>query len=200
MSAEKQKVQCPVCKVDSLAYHQLEGGLSSNKCTQCDGIWICSVLYSDWLSQNPQTVSSDSHERDVCLESRESSGPRFCPECRYVLIKYRVGRGLVFSLDRCGHCGGIWFDKDEWDILKSRNLHDQVHLVFSQSWQANILWEERRRFIDEMWQSRLEKADLAEIQRIKEWLKAHPQSEELFAYLLSDEIRIEDIHAASVLP
>lgn len=30
-----------------------------------------------------------------------------------ILIKYEVGRDLNFTLEQCGHCHGIWFDKNQ---------------------------------------------------------------------------------------
>ena len=74
-------------------------------------------------------------------------------------------------------------DKNEWEIMKSRNLHDDVHLVFSQEWQSAIRAEEHKAAMDEILRSQLGDADLNEIRRIKTWLQAHPRSAELFAYL-----------------
>ncbi len=100
-------------------------------------------------------------------------------------MKYKVGHGIGFSLNRCGHCGGVWFDKNEWEIMKSRNLNDDVHLVFSEAWQSAVRHEEHQNAMDEILRKQIGDEDLKEIQRVKTWLQGHPKSGELYAYLLS---------------
>jgi hypothetical protein len=39
---------------------------------------------------------------------------KLCPECGRILINYGVVRDLNFTLEQCGHCHGVWFDKNEW--------------------------------------------------------------------------------------
>jgi Zn-finger nucleic acid-binding protein len=79
---------------------------------------------------------------------------KLCPECGRILIKYGVGHGMNFTLDQCGHCLGIWFDKNEWVSLKQRNLHDEVHKVFTASWQTQARKEERKRNLERIYLNR----------------------------------------------
>jgi hypothetical protein len=78
----------------------------------------------------------------------------------------------------------MWFDQNEWEIMKSRNLHDDVHLVFSQPWQSAVRAEEHTAAMDDILRQQLGDADLKEIKRIKDWIQKHPKSAELYAYLL----------------
>ncbi len=181
---------CPACKKETLAYHQLEANLGASKCTKCAGIWINSTQYEHWLnalSQRPSTPASA--DGGVRLSSGERPKAKFCPQCKYILTKYKVGHGVDFSLNRCAHCGGMWFDQNEWEILASRNMHVNVHSIFSASWQQSVRSEEHQAAMTEIWRDLLGEADLAEIKRIKEWLQNHPQAPTLYAFLLGDAVR-----------
>jgi Zn-finger nucleic acid-binding protein len=176
---------CPRCKEEKLSQHELEKNLNSSRCGKCSGVWISSAQYEQWLKLHGTNNPEKAADATVDLVSGEAHGAKFCPECKYILIKYKVGHDVGFSLNRCGHCGGIWFDKNEWEIMKSRNLNDDVHLVFSEAWQSAVREEEHKNAMDEILKEHIGDADLKEIQRIKIWLQSHPKSSELYAYLLS---------------
>lgn len=174
---------CPVCREETLASKELEPNLSANPCTKCGGIFIGAPDYHEWLRRSDGNLPEKPADDSINLVSGETTGPRFCPSCRFVLVKYSVGKGTQFAINRCGHCGGMWLDKNEWEILKSRNLHDDLHLVFSDSWQSNVRAEEHSQAMAEIFREHLGE-ELEEITRIKKWLKSHPKSDALHAFLL----------------
>ncbi|CAN5247929.1 hypothetical protein BH10CYA1_BH10CYA1_09560 [soil metagenome] len=176
---------CPGCKEDCLSQHELDENLHSSRCGKCKGVWVSSAQYEQWLKHHGANLPEKAPDANLNLVSGEAQGAKFCPECKYILIKYKVGHDVGFSLNRCGHCGGIWFDKNEWEIMKSRNLNDDVHFVFSEAWQSAVREEEHKTAMDEILRQRIGDADLKEIQRVKTWLQSHPKSSELYAYLLS---------------
>ena len=147
-------------------------------------MWITAQQYDDWLARHADNQPEKPADPNAQLLSGEKLGAKFCPVCQYLLVKYKVGHQTNFSLDRCGHCGGVWLDKNEWDILKSRNLHDDVHLMFSPAWQAAVRSEQHEAAMDEIWREHLSEADLSEIRRVKQWIDAHPKAAELRAFLL----------------
>ena len=179
------KTTCPGCKEEGLSQHELEANLHSSRCGKCSGVWVSSNQYQQWLKTHGANLPEKSPEAGINLVSGETHGAKFCPECKYILMKYKVGHDVHFSLNRCGHCGGVWFDKNEWEIMKSRNLNDDVHLVFSQPWQTSVREEEHKSAINEILRKQIGDEDLKEIERIKTWLQSHPKSAELYAYLLS---------------
>ena len=122
------------------------------------------------------------------LPSAEHGGAKFCPECRRYLGRYRVGHELGFSLDRCEHCGGVWFDGNEWESLKSRNLHDDVHFIFSQAWQAGVQRDLREQERRKIWIEVLGEKDYEEIAKIKNWIERHPLKPELYSFLMERKI------------
>ncbi len=183
---EKMTTTCPVCRQENtLAEQELEPNLNASQCRKCGGMWITSRQYETWLSLHGENLPEKPAEEGVKIVSGEVRGAKFCPDCQFILVGYKVGHEVGFSLNRCGHCGGIWFDKNEWEILKSRNLHDDVHLIFSQAWQSSIRTEERKTVLDEILREQLGDTDFTEIQRIKRWLQNHPNSMQLYSYLLS---------------
>ena len=190
---------CPVCVENTLYFRELEANLHSSQCSKCNGVFISAYQYEEWLRLHGENLPEKPPDEGVKLVSGETPGAKFCPECKCMLMKYKVGHNLGFSLNRCGHCGGVWFDRNEWEILKSRNLHDDVHLMFSQAWQSAVRREESNAAMDEILRKQLGDADLAEIRRIKSWLQTHPRSAELYAYLVSDSDHANKSRSATVV-
>ncbi len=77
----------------------------------------------------------------------------------------------------------MWFDRNEWEVLKSRNLHDDVHTIFTAFWQSGVRKEEMRKNLDYMYLTKFGEEDYAEIKRVRAWLDEHPRRTELLAYL-----------------
>jgi len=113
----------------------------------------------------------------------EPKGAKLCPECGHILIKYKVGHGVGFSVYDCGACHGIWLDKHEWDVLKQHNLHDEIHLILDASWQRQIRSEASKQKLEQIYEKRFGPETFAEIKKIQSWLAAQPQRSALLAYL-----------------
>src|ERR1700732_5122016 len=100
-------MKCPVCKTADLNPNELEPGLGSMKCPNCAGNWIVESQYWKWLEQHGPTlpeIKSQAHD----LTLSDSQEPLDCPECRWRMVKYKVGHETGFSLDHCHSCKGIW--------------------------------------------------------------------------------------------
>ena len=181
-------MKCPGCAADHMVPEELDAGLSALHCPQCSGHWLSSDSYWKWREQHGENLTEEMAGDDAApLPINESDRGKICPECRHILVKYKVGHDLAFSLERCGNCGGMWFDRYEWEALKSRNLHDDVHFIFSQPWQAGVAKAQRQKNREAFLLEKFGEQDLAEIRRIKAWLDAHPQKPALQAFLLNQE-------------
>ncbi len=122
----------------------LDDGLSAWKCPGSGGHWISGDEYRAWLERHgPRLPVKPAAEGFDVRETSGAARARLCPETGRLLTRYRVGRGLSFALDFSAATGGVWLDKDEWQALKSRNLHDEIHLIFTAAWQQQISDEER---------------------------------------------------------
>ena len=177
-------MHCPCCQTSTLKRVRLDDYLSAHACETCEGQWISSYDYWHWLEWQPESREIRQCESvglgDSVSDNRRAS---FCPECHHLMRRAKVGHGLSFYLDRCAHCGGNWFDKGEWETLKAHNMHDKVHLVFSEPWQAQIRQAEFNRVLEETYRSALGDEDYAQALKIRAWLEQHPHRDYILSVL-----------------
>ena len=177
-------MHCPCCQTSTLKRVRLDEYLAAHACGNCEGQWISSYDYWHWLEWQPDS-GKIRHCDGVDLSDTISDNHRasFCPECHHLMRRAKVGHGLAFYLDRCSHCGGNWFDRGEWEILKAHNMHDKVHLVFSEPWQSQIRQAEFNRVLEETYRSALGDEDYAQALKIRAWLEEHPHRDYILSVL-----------------
>ena len=179
-------MNCPVCKTAKLSRNTLETALASENCERCGGNWIPGAQYWKWLEEHGQNLPErDAQTNDLPVV--ESDEHLDCPECKWRMVKYRVGKGTGFSLDHCHSCKGIWLDKNEWEVLKKRNLHDDLNAMLTEFWQAEAMKEEQRKRLERINIGKFGEADYAEIKRVRAWLDKHEHKHALLAYLTDDD-------------
>jgi Zn-finger nucleic acid-binding protein len=176
-------MQCPVCENSVLKHQELDKGLMAKHCLQCEGSWLPSFQYWRWLEKHGERLPEKETEEGCFLPPADSKAGKLCPECGRFLTAQQVGHGVAFRLDRCATCGGIWFDKNEWATLKNRNLHDEVHLIFSAAWQSARKKQARSETYEQRIHTILGDSDYQHILEFQEWLKAHPQKSSIMSYL-----------------
>ena len=177
-----QTLNCPVCITTELVSTELEESLSSYNCSNCGGRWIRGPEYWNWLEAQGSNLAERVQEEES-LTLAEPGKPVDCPECRFRMVKYLVGRGLSFSVDHCHGCKGIWLDRNEWEALRKRNLHDDLNTMFTSFWQTGAQREMRKKRMEQIYLDRFGEEDYAEIKRIRLWLEPKMNREELLAYL-----------------
>lgn len=179
--------KCPVCQVE-LNHIVLEQNLPAYACPSCEGVWISSNEYLAWLG--PQTESPLGEmviAGDIPLPVVDNRKALFCPDCGRFLRRFKLWPDIQFHLDRCGNCNGIWFDRNEWQVLKLKGLHYKVALFFTNAWQEKLRDEEMRRRFEKMYQEKFGLADYQKIKAIRAWLAEHPLGGQLLAYLTDKE-------------
>jgi len=185
--------KCPVCKTIALEPKELVDAPATHACGQCGGKYIKSGQYFQWLDRHGANVPELPPEAGANLPVVDSKPGKLCPECGAFLIRHPVGKGIDFHVDRCGHCGGIWLDADEWEILASRGLYDDIHMIFSEAYQTDIKRRQRsedyRRTVTNILDGKLRQqcgeADLARLKEFQQWVACHPAAEQMYAYLQS---------------
>lgn len=175
-------MNCPACKVSGMKIVELEENLSAKACKKCGGYWIPYSNYQKWLDRYGDTLPEKS-AADPDLPVEDSQEAKLCPECGRILRKYKIGYDIKFHLEHCGNCHGIWFDKNEWEVLKSRNLHDQLHEFFTAAWQKKIRGEEFREKLEKIYSDKFGREDYEKIKDIKEWIDSHEQRSIILAFL-----------------
>lgn len=163
---------------------KLDRGLPAHHCKDCEGNWISSSAYWYWLEQ--QGVNLAENAAPASMSVMDNQQAKLCPECGTIMIMYRVGHQLDFTLDQCGSCNGVWFDKNEWEGLKSHNLHDDIHLIFTAPWQNQVQAEERRSAFENIYIKKFGEADYAELVRLRAWLRSQSKQQEMIAFLIAD--------------
>lgn len=128
---------------------ELEPGLVAYRCPASGGHWLPYQNYWRWLSQQPGRLPHlpPGGDRNYKVESEDSHKVKLCPETGTLMTRYKVGHGFQFSVDRSA--AGIWFDVNEWEALRSRNFHDEVHLIMTAPWQAKVRREALEQVIQE---------------------------------------------------
>lgn len=99
------------------------------------------------------------------------------------MARYPVSQSRTFVLDRCGGCAGVWFDKSEFETLTSLNLTNQIHFIFSASWQAEVMRRKHADAADDLLKHKVGDEDFARIGEVRAWLAGHKHRTELLAYL-----------------
>ncbi len=179
-------MMCPVCKNIGLEPATLEKELPASICPKCGGTWISFGQYWTWLEKHGPHLAEKS-SAGPCSPVQDSKGVKICSECGGILLKYHVGHELPFAIEQCGKCKGIWLDKSEWDVLKAKNLHDEIHLILQTDWQKAIRREEYEHTVEQTYKNRFGPEIYAEIKRIREWLARQPERQALLAYLTESE-------------
>jgi Zn-finger nucleic acid-binding protein len=110
-----------------------------------------------------------------------------CPETGCVLVRFSVGQGLRFQIERSPKSGGVWLDAGEWEALKSRELHSELHLIFTAPYQKRIRTELFRAQLNERFKSRIGDADFEKAGEIKSWILQHPKRRDIVAFLIDED-------------
>lgn len=114
-------MNCPHCQTPTLRSTATEQGTLVDACSRCHGLWLDRGVIYDFCAQ-PQQLEQT---LEAGLRSPRPSD-RSCPRCDCPL---ETGTLHGTSVERCGGCGGLWFDAGEvTQVLRSasRELHIDV--------------------------------------------------------------------------
>jgi Zn-finger nucleic acid-binding protein len=107
-----------------------------------------------------------------------------CPNCGHYLNRARIGVKDPFFVERCSHCGGIWCDHGEWEVLEKLGLSATVPLLFLGSWQSQLRELEAQEHEHHMLMEKLGNDLAGRVLRLGEELKAHPHGDIALAHLM----------------
>ncbi len=159
----------------------LESGLQAYRCPTTGGHYITANDYLGWLQQQPARLPHlPANESAVTTDA--STPVRICPESGTLMTRYKVGHGFTFSIDR-SITGGIWLDSGEWESLKQRNFHDEIHLVFTAPWQKHIRTANAQATYEETLKSTLGQDFLDRLTALRMELMDHPHRNLALSYL-----------------
>ncbi len=118
---------CPRCQQTPLEETHYDG-YEIDICPHCAGLWCEPEAWSrERLGTHPDFGAYQNQPADVrapgVYTARQSN--LVCPECARALTTVKAGIPPVCDIEQCDHCGGIWFDHQEWD-----------HIAALQQWPA----------------------------------------------------------------
>lgn len=175
-------MKCPLCDNAIMNSKTLEENLNVKTCNKCGGYWISSSEYFKWLSKHAN-VKTNNPFNEISLHVENSTKAKLCPDCGHILIKYKVGHGIDFRLDCCNSCNGVWLDKNEWEILKGRNFHEEINRIFTTEWQNEVKTEELKSSMEKIELDKFGTKDYKKIKDIKDWIDKHPKKSFILAFL-----------------
>jgi Zn-finger nucleic acid-binding protein len=129
--------RCPKCGAGALT--AVEGSIVL-RCRKCAGFWVPPLAFEE-----PGIVEL-LKERDLHpehpLEQDHRTG--VCPDGHGLLRRARASNDDPYFLERCGRCGGVWFDPGEWSRLADARLLTDVTSLWSPAWREHLSEEQNR--------------------------------------------------------
>src|SRR5262249_27471107 len=104
----------PLHPETAMQLKEIEPGLSAYECPISGGLWIPLQSYLRWREQGPGVPDLPTGGTIPVVQDDSNRPALICPESGRLLLRYRVGHGLNFHIDRSPATGGVWLDKGEW--------------------------------------------------------------------------------------
>lgn len=180
-------MRSPVAPEVDLQPREIDPGLVALECPRSGGIWLSLQAYEQWKAQRPPYAAAG-QDQPVPVLGDSKRRTLICPESGCLLLRYKVGHGLQFHIDRSPVTGGVWLDRGEWEALKGKGLHVDLNLIFTASYQRDVRSTEYAEALEGAFRKRIGEADFARAAAFKAWLNAHPKRRDILCYL-QDELK-----------
>ena len=177
----------PLYPEAALVRTELEPGLEAFLCPKSGGQWIPLQSYYIWQERSVSRTRPLPPDYEPQAAADALQRALICQESGCIMVRYRVGNGLDFQIDRSPKTGGVWLDSGEWDALKSKGLHEELHLIFSAPYQRRLRTELSSAQLQDRFRQRIGEKDFERAQEVKVWLEQHPKRRDILAYLLEGE-------------
>ena len=182
-------MRSPVAPEVDLQPREIEPGLVALECPRSGGLWLPLQAYEQWKAQRSPAATAV-HDQPVPVLDDSKRRTIICPESGCLLLRYKVGHGLPFHVDRSPATGGVWLDRGEWEALKQKGLHVDLNLIFTASYQREVRSAEYAEALESAFRERIGGADFARAAAFKAWLDGHPKRRDIWCYL-QDELKAQ---------
>lgn len=176
-------MRSPVANHKQMKRISLVENMSAYQCPESEGVFLPVESYFRWLGRQSDRlphlpVSNEEHEEAV----EDNNSVKICPETGQIMQRFMVGHGFSFYLDR-SPSGSIWLDKGEWEELKQRQFHDELHLIFTAPWQSRVRHQRSQEVERGLLDERLGSELLNKLDDLKSDLAEHEHRQLAIAYL-----------------
>ena len=176
-----QRLRCACSPQAEMAAAELSPGLAAQQCGACGACALQLDDYRQWRERQPAAAAMT--EPAARAEEELDARARMCPGCARLMQRYRVGTQPDFRLDACSACQLVWLDRGEWASLAQGDLSGRLTEILSEAWQRRLRADELRGRREAGLRAKHGDACIDELIRIRGWLDAQPQREELLALL-----------------
>ncbi len=174
---------CPKCVSQLLV--AIEGtrsktGASAMACPSCHGFWVA-----------PEVVALPGivellRERDTHPQAAPGEDKRTgqCPDGHGLLRRARVTWHDPYFLERCGRCGGVWFDAGEWTRAAKDELFGNLSEVWSPAYRKQLSDDQSHASLEVDLRAKLGSELYDLLHALANRLEAHPHRAVALAYLV----------------
>lgn len=178
-----QRLRCACAPQAEMSIDELSPGLGAVRCGRCGGAVLRLDDYRRWRERHPAAAANVGASPPPQAEEEPQSRARACPACARLMQRYRVGTQPDFRLDACSACQLVWLDRGEWASLAQGDLAGRLTDILSDAWQRRLRADELRQRREAALRGKYGDDCIDELIRIRGWLDAHPQRDELLALL-----------------
>lgn len=172
-------MNCPKCKDIDLRKKEFN---SPYRCNKCWGMWLEFDKIPRFFEKMNEEISGEA------AENFHDGKTGFCPCGHGLMTRAKVeGMENSFYLEKCSSCGGIWFDRGEWQKIVENSLADNLNDIWCASWQAQQRKKKTRASYLEINKRVLGEDVFEKIIELSKILKDHPDKGRAVA-LLQQEI------------
>lgn len=172
----------PVSPSTQLVKVELEPHLAAYRCPESGGHFLLATSYWHWLGKNAERLPQLPPSGETLPQEEEMKTTRLCPESGLPMSRYKVGHGFTFTIDR-SPTGALWFDQGEWEALRARNFHDEIHLIFTLPWQSKVRRKAQEENLDQVLRERIGEDAYQRAITFRDWLSTQPDPEPILALL-----------------
>lgn len=176
-------MKSPLHPQRSLEKIEIEPGLHAWKCPVSHGLWISLASYTRWQQSMAVDVPANAEVPEVMSDADKPA--MFCPESGVILQRFRVGKGAAFHIERSPVTGGIWLDQGEWEAVKALGLHNEIHVIFTASYQSRLRREASEAMLDQVFGEKVGTENFTKLKEISDWLNASGHGREMLNYLIN---------------
>jgi membrane associated rhomboid family serine protease len=113
MAHAGKQAKCPRCASGPLEGCTFEGNALS-VCTRCGGLWCDAGRWNE-AALGPRPAMPGEGDGIYFVEVAGLD----CPGCRAGMSAVRIQEIDGLTIDVCGTCGGVWFDRGEWENMEA---------------------------------------------------------------------------------
>ncbi len=173
-------MNCPKCKDIALSK---KGDFNSPfSCKKCGGMWLEYEKLPDFMDN----LKSSTSKLDEGLNLNDDK-TGLCPSGHGIMLRAKINVENPFFLEKCGTCGGVWFDNGEWQRIIDNELTDMMNEFWCKSWQSLQRKEQNRQNYLDSNRKLLGNELFDNLMKLSEILKKHPEKGRAIA-LLQQEI------------